>query len=555
MKNKKTALAVIAILMVLSIVLNLYQYNNSKSLSSNLKGTEKLFALDFTKSERDLLKDDVAEAVEKYKLIHEFNIPNDLELPLNFSPVPASYSPAFENNTSDFDLPLNVKLPKNKEELCFYPIAELSNLIKNRVITSKELTEIYLNRIKRYDPELFCVITLLENRALKQAQEMDAEIANGKYRGPLHGIPYGVKDLLALKDYPFTYGSSIYKDQVASTTASAIEKLDEAGGVLIAKLSLGEFAWGDVWFGGKTRNPWNTERGSSGSSAGSASATSAGLVAFALGSETWGSIISPSTECGVTGLRPTFGRVSRTGAMTLSWSMDKIGPICRTAQGCAIVLNAISGTDNKEKILVDIPINSNLSADISTLRVGVVEEYFNQDYPFKANDSIAMQAFEELGIEFIPVKLPEHLPMSALSVILDVEAAAAFSHLTLSNIDDQMVRQGRNAWPNFFRKARYIPAVEYIQANRIRSVLINEFSNLFKEVDVIITPSFAGNQLLMTNLTGHPAISIPTGFTDSNLPTSITLLSNWYREDQILLLAKKYQDKTQWFRQKPLGIN
>ncbi len=554
MRTKKVALTVLAILIILSVALNLYQYLNSKSITSNLKGTEKLFALNFTNSERDLLKDDVTEAIEKYTLIHEFDIQNDLGLSLVFAPVPTSYSPKFESNTSNFDLPTSVNLPENKEDLCFYTIAELSYLIKNRAITSKELTELYLTRIKKYDSELFSVITLLEERALEQAQKMDEEIANGKYRGPLHGIPYGAKDLLALKDYPFTYGSPIYKDQIASTTASVIQKLDEAGAILVAKLSLGEFAWGDVWFGGKTRNPWNTERGSSGSSAGSASATSAGLVAFAIGSETWGSIVSPSTECGVTGLRPTFGRVSRTGAMTLSWSMDKIGPICRTAQDCAIVINSISGTDNMEKVLVDVPLNTNLTEKISRLRVGFAEDYFKQDYPFKTNDSLALIAFEELGIDLIPVKLPEHLPMSALSIILDVEAAAAFSHLTLSNLDDQMVRQVKDAWPNFFRKARYIPAVEYIQANRIRTVLINEFSRLFEEVDVIISPSFADNQLLMTNLTGHPAISIPTGFTDTKLPTSITLISNWYREDNILLLAKKYQDKTLWFREKPEGF-
>ena len=554
MRTKKVALTVLAILIILSVALNLYQYLNSKSVTTNLKGAEKLFALNFTNSERDLLKDDVTEAIEKYTLIHEFDIQNDLDLTLVFAPVPTSYSPKFESNTSNFDLPISVNLPENKEDLCFYTIAELSYLIKNRAITSKELTELYLTRIKKYDSELFSVITLLEERALEQAQKMDEEIANGKYRGPLHGIPYGAKDLLALKDYPFTYGSPIYKDQIASTTASVIQKLDEAGAILVAKLSLGEFAWGDVWFGGKTRNPWNTERGSSGSSAGSASATSAGLVAFAIGSETWGSIVSPSTECGVTGLRPTFGRVSRTGAMTLSWSMDKIGPICRTAQDCAIVINSISGTDNMEKVLVDVPLNTNLTEKISRLRVGFAEDYFKQDYPFKTNDSLALIAFEEFGIDLIPVKLPEHLPMSALSIILDVEAAAAFSHLTLSNLDDQMVRQVKDAWPNFFRKARYIPAVEYIQANRIRTVLINEFSRLFEEVDIIISPSFADNQLLMTNLTGHPAISIPTGFTDTKLPTSITLISNWYREDNILLLAKKYQDKTLWFREKPEGF-
>jgi len=379
-------------------------------------------------------------------------------------------------------------------------------------------------------------------------------LKSGKYRGPLHGIPYGVKDLLALEGVPFTYGSEIYKDQIAEITSPVIEKLNEAGAVLLAKLSLGELAWGDVWYGGKTRNPWNTESGSSGSSAGSASAVAAGLVPFAIGSETWGSIVSPSTVCGVTGLRPTFGRVSRTGAMALSWTMDKIGPIGRTAQDCAIVINAISGPDGIDNTLADVPLNINLARDPKKLRVGYVKSYFDTDYQMKGNDSLALETLKSIGIELIPVSLPDKLPVSAISFILWTEAAAAFSYLTLTNKDDLMVRQVKMAWPNFFRAARFVPAVEYIQANRIRTLLIEEFSKLFNEVDVIVTPSFVGDQLLMTNLTGHPALVLPTGFSDQGLPTSFTIIGNWFREDDILLLGKAYQDKTQFFRQTPKGF-
>lgn len=526
-------------------------YIKGNQIETSIISAEKLFNLNFTDSERDSLTDDLIQNIEKYKAIHKFDIPNNLPPSLIFSPVPMGYSPSFDSKVTDFDMPKGVTLPQNIEDVCFYTVSELSALIKNGQISSEKLTRLFINRLKKHDPQLHCVITLLEERALEQARAMDAELKQGKYRGPLHGIPYGVKDLLALKGYPFTFGSAIYKNQIADITSPVITKLDNAGAVLVAKLSLGELAWGDVWFGGKTRNPWNTNMGSSGSSAGSASATAAGLVPFAIGSETWGSIVSPSTVNGVTGLRPTFGRVSRTGAMALSWSMDKIGPLCRTAQDCAIVINAISGADNMDKTLVDQPLNINLKGDVTKLRVGYVESYFNENYGFKMNDSITLAVLDSLGINLVPVELPEHLPMDALSIILDVEAATAFSHLTLSNLDDQMVRQGKVAWPNFFRKARFIPAVEYLQANRIRTRLIEDFEKIFDKVDVIVTPSFYGNQLLMTNLTGHPALAIPNGFSTNELPTSITFIGNWYREDQLLLLGKAYQDKTEWYRKTP----
>ncbi|PKP38972.1 MAG: amidase [Bacteroidetes bacterium HGW-Bacteroidetes-15] len=553
MKTRPSTILLIIIL-ITSLSLNLFQLFDKNTLDTKIKSAESLFALSFTGSERDSLKDGVKEAIGKYEDIHNFDLSNDVAPSLIFSPVPLSYSPKNIDPISNFAIPRDVSVPQNLDELAFYTLSELASLIKGRKISSYDLTKMCVERLKKYDPTLHCVITLLEDRALAHAKLMDDELEKGKYRGPLHGIPFGVKDLLALEGYPFTWGSAIYKDQIATITSPVVEKLEDAGAVLVAKLSLGELAWGDVWYGEMTRNPWNTETGSSGSSAGSASATAAGLVPFAIGSETWGSIVSPSTVCGVTGLRPTFGRVSRTGAMALSWTMDKIGPICRTAQDCAIVLHAINGLDGIDPTLVDIPFNVDMGKDIRKLKVGYVKGYFEEDYSMKANDEIALKTLNELGVELVPVNLPENLPISALSIILDAEAAAAFSELTLTNKDDLMVRQGVWAWPNFFRKARFIPAVEYIQANRIRTRLIYEFAKIFEEVDVIISPSFGGNQLLMTNLTGHPALSVPTGFTEEGLPTSITFIGNWYKEDDIMLLGNAYQNKTEWFRQIPEGF-
>lgn len=551
----KTTIILLVIIVLASFSLNVYQLVSKHQLKTKIKGAESLYNLKFTESERDSLFDGVVESIGKYEEIHKFDLSNDIPPSFVFSPVPLSYKPKNTDPFSNFGIPKEVAIPENLEDLAFYTVAELSVLMKNRSISSYNLTQMYINRLKKYDPTLHCVITLLEERALAHAKLMDEELDKGIYRGPLHGIPYGVKDLLALEGYPFTWGSAIYKDQIATITSPVIEKLEDAGAVLVAKLSLGELAWGDVWYGEKTRNPWNTEMGSSGSSAGSASATAAGLVPFAIGSETWGSIVSPSTVCGVTGLRPTFGRVSRTGAMALSWTMDKIGPLCRTAQDCAIVLNTINGLDGIDPALAGIPFNIDLNKDVKKIKVGYVADYFAEKYGMKTNDSIVLKTLSEMGIELTPVKLPENLPVSALSIILDAEAAAAFSELTLTNKDDFMVRQGVWAWPNFFRKARFIPAVEYIQANRIRTRLISEFAKLFDEVDVIISPSFGGNQLLMTNLTGHPALSVPTGFSEEGLPTSITIIGNWFKEDDIILLGNAYQNKTEWFRMIPEGFS
>jgi Asp-tRNA(Asn)/Glu-tRNA(Gln) amidotransferase A subunit family amidase len=403
--------------------------------------------------------------------------------------------------------------------------------------------------LKKYGPLLECVITLTEELALKQASQADKEIAAGNYRGTLHGIPYGIKDLFAAKGYKTTWGAAPYKDQVIDMDATVVKKLQEAGAVLVAKLTMGALAWGDRWYGGKTRNPWDTSQGSSGSSAGSAAAVSAGLVPFAIGTETWGSIVSPSTVCGTTGLRPTFGRVSRNGAMALSWSMDKIGPVCRTVEDCAIVFKAIMGRDNIDKSVSDYPFTYQPDIDIKSLRIGYVEKDFAAEYPFKTNDSLTLAALGALGAMLVPIELPD-LPVSDLSFILSAEAAAAFDELTRSNRDDLLVRQIKNAWPNEFRQARLIPAVEYINANRIRYQLIQAMQQLMQEIDLYLAPSWQGNNLLLTNLTGHPCVVLPNGFHEGT-PTSITFNGRLYDEGTILAVARAYQNATTFHRQHP----
>ncbi len=392
------------------------------------------------------------------------------------------------------------------------------------------------------------MITLTEERALARAKQADEEIAKGKYRGLLHGIPYGAKDLLAVKGYKTTWGAMPYKDQTIDEDATVIRKLDDAGAVLVAKLTMGALAWGDVWYGGMTRNPWNLEQGSSGSSAGSASATAAGLVAFAIGTETWGSIVSPSTRCGTTGLRPTYGRVSRTGAMALSWSMDKIGPICRTVEDCAIVFDAIRGADGIDQTLIDAPFNYSPRIDIKKLKIGYLKKLFDEKYENSAADAAVLAKLRELGCELVPVELPDY-PVDAISFILSAEAASAFDELTRSGRDDLMVRQTRDAWPNVFRASRLIPAVEYIQANRLRYLIIQDMQKL--GVDVWLSPSFGGSNLLLTNLTGHPCVVLPNGFDEKGSPTSVTFMGKLFGEAELLAVAKAYQDATDYHLKHP----
>ena len=515
-----------------------------------LTAAEKLLGLEFTRQEKELMLDGLRENLERYQRIRELEIPNAIPPALDFNPVPAGTS--FETDHRPFRAspPGNVDVPEDREELAFYSVGELAELIRTRRITSTELTKLYLTRLEKYGPKLECVVTLTRELAFEQARRADEEIASGAYRGPLHGIPYGAKDLLAVKGYKTTWGAMPYKDQVIDEDAAVVRRLEEAGAVLVAKLTLGALAWGDVWYGGKTRNPWNLEEGSSGSSAGSSAATSAGLVAFAIGTETWGSIVSPCTRCGVTGLRPTYGRVSRSGAMALSWSMDKIGPICRTVEDCALVFDAIAGPDGVDRTVVDLPFNYDPNVKLSDLRIGFLQKEFEKDYDTRDNDLASLDVLRGLGARLVSLELPG-LPVSALSFILQAEAAAAFDELTRSGKDDLLVRQIENAWPNVFRQSRFTSAVEYIQANRVRYLVIQEMAEIMSDIDVYVAPSFGGDNLLLTNLTGHPAVVLPNGFRENGSPASISFIGGLYDEAAVLAVAKAYQDATAFHREHP----
>lgn len=516
----------------------------------DIKIAGKVAGLDFSRSEIDSMYEGVERDRMSYIENRKSPLNNSTAPALVFNPVPSGFEFPQEYKPLFFESNDDVNLPEDLDDLAFYSVSQLSTLIRQRKITSVELTTFFLDRLKRYNSELHCVITLTEERAMQQAQQADKEIAAGQYRGMLHGIPYGAKDLFSVAGYPTTWGAMPYKDQVIEQDAAVIKKLDEAGAVLLGKLSMGALAWGDVWFAEKTRNPWNTATGSSGSSAGSGSAVAAGLVPFALGTETLGSIISPSTVNGITGLRPTFGRVSRDGAMALVWSMDKIGPMTRSAEDAAIVFSVLHGADTKDPTTKDLPFNYDSRTNISSLKIGYLPAAFERDYPFKKNDSLILELLKAANIELIPVTLPV---LPDLRLILNVESAAAFDELTTSNRDDLLVRQIKNAWPNVFRQARLVPAVEYVQANRRRSLLIEQMQEVFDAVDVYLHPTWGGSSLTITNYTGHPSICFPNGFNDG-LPTSISITGNLYDEASILHVARFIQERTDWHLQHPSGF-
>jgi Asp-tRNA(Asn)/Glu-tRNA(Gln) amidotransferase A subunit family amidase len=512
----------------------------------------KLFGIEFSAAERDSMVDVLNNQLLGFERVRKIPLTNDIAPALLFDPVPVGFE--FEKLRKPFRASAigKVTLPKDRDSLAFYTMAQLGELIRTRQISSVELTQFFIARLKKYSPTLFNVITLTEELALQQATQADAEIKAGKYRGPLHGIPYGAKDLLSKKGYPTTWGSNIYKTQQLPYDATVIQKLEKAGAVLVAKMSLGEFAMGDVWFGGMTRNPWNTKTGASGSSAGSGSAVSAGCLPFAIGTETLGSIVSPSTVNGVTGLRPTFGRVSRFGAMALSWSMDKIGPMARSVEDCALIFNVIQGPDGQDATVRDVPFNYEPLKTLKGVRIGYLKKSFESPYPNRANDSITLAKLRELGAELVPFELPSY-PVGDLTITIGVESGAAFDELTLTNKDDQMVRQTKNAWPNRFRSARFIPAVEYLQAQRVRTKMIQDLYQVLKKerFDVYITPVNAGGNLTYTNLSGHPSICLPNGFNRNGLPTAITLSAQLYAEAKLLAVAKMVQDATDWHKKHP----
>lgn len=551
----KVSLAALGLLLSLVLILGgafaLYYFKGRTITLQDISAAGKISGLEFNQQEKRMMLPDLKTNLRNFRAMREISLQNSISPSLIFNPLPSGFDlTRFRHDTGfDPEEPDEVRLPDNLEDLAFYPVTDLAWLIKHRRIGSEFLTRLYLERLKKYGPKLRCLVTLTEDLALQQAARADRELAAGIYRGPLHGIPYGLKDLLAVRGYPTTWGSPIFKNQQLDIESTVFEKLTEAGAVLVAKLSMGELAWGDVWFGGQTLNPWDPEQGSSGSSAGSASATAAGLVAFAIGTETWGSIVSPSTRCGASGLRPTFGRVSRYGAMALSWSMDKIGPIARSVDDLALIFRYIIGPDGKDRTVYDLPFSYHSRLDLKKIRVGYLKEAFGRIRNNQGKYLAVLDVLKEMGLEPVEIKLPAIDP-NIISFILNVEAAAAFDELTRNNLDDLMVRQGRNAWPNVFRQARFIPAVEYLQANRVRTLLIEDLAEILKDIDVYLTPS-AGPNLLLTNLTGHPAVVVPCGFDDSGHPLSISFIGNLFEEGKALRLAKAYQEATGWHLKHP----
>jgi Asp-tRNA(Asn)/Glu-tRNA(Gln) amidotransferase A subunit family amidase len=533
---------------------------DAKAITKDLLDeAEKVAGLEFTEAERDLMLEDLNDNLEGYQRLRAIGIGNEVRPALSFDPgVPESALPR-DRRPLVASRPANVRRPATLEALAFRPVTELAELVRTRQVTAAELTRMYLARLKRHGPALECVIALTEERALRQAADADREIAAGRYRGPLHGIPWGAKDLLAVRDYPTTWGAKPFETQRIDEDATVVQRLDAAGAVLVAKLTLGALAWGDVWFGGTTKNPWNLEQGSSGSSAGPASATVAGLVAFSIGSETLGSIVSPSTRCGATGLRPTFGWVSRAGAMALSWSMDKLGPIGRTVEDCALVMAAIHGPDGRDPTVRDAAFAWDGTAGIGGIRVGYLASAFERERgdngaEWRAFDLRALDTMRRLVPDLTPVELPDRdtYPPDAMGFILSVEAAAAFDELTRSNRDDLMVRQVRNAWPNVFRAARLVPAVEYINANRLRTMLMRAMDDALANVDVVITPSYAPRVLQYTNLTGHPAVVLPNGFrAEDGTPTSISFIGRLFTDAKVLAVAKAWQEATDFHTKHP----
>lgn len=522
-------------------------------IADDIKAAQRVFDLDFDDAEIDQLLPNINRTLNGIKELHNYDLDNSVPPAIWFKPQQTGKSIPSTQSKMNWELPTNVSLPANRNDLAFYTVAELSVLIRERKITSVELTEYFIGRLKKHGGTLQSVITITEERAMASARKADDLLKNGTYLGPLHGIPYGAKDLLAVPDYKTTWGAGPYKDQSrGEELATVIDKLDKAGAVLVAKLTLGALAMGDVWYGGTTKNPWNLEQGSSGSSAGSGSSTSAGLVPFALGTETLGSIVSPSTRNGVTGLRPTFGRVSRAGAMALSWTMDKIGPMTRSALDAALVFDAIRGEDNKDLTVEDHPFNYQGKADLSKLRVGYLKGYFdNNRRSQKANDDQVLEVLKSLGADLQPVEWVSDMPFGAMQGILSAEASAAFDALTRSDRDTLLVRQNAGAWPNSFRAARFISAVDYINANRARYELVERVNQLMKDYDVIVTPSFGGSQLLTTNLTGHPCVVLKNGYTEDGSPTSISFIGNLFDEATILSVARAYQEATEYDEQHP----
>ncbi len=532
---------------------------------------EKLIGIELTDAQEAMALAGVNRNLDAYESVRKIEVPLDTEPAIAFHPTRAKkelYAPRTKFRFGKVELPAF----KSVDDLAFATVPQLAELIRTRKVSSTELTKMYLARLKRFGPKLLCVVTLTEELALKQAAAADAEIKRGKYRGPLHGIPWGAKDLFATKGIKTTWGAEPYRDQVVDYDSTVVERLNEAGAVLVAKLSMGALAQGARWFAGVTRNPWQpdeAQQGSSGSSAGPGSATAAGLVGFSIGTETLGSIVSPSSRCGVVGLRPTYGRVSRYGAMGLSWTMDKIGPMCRGVEDCAAALSAIYGPDGKDITVGDAPFNWNPDTNISTMRIGYLKAEFEgtggpggpggpatpnpqQQRTAEQRRAVyktALEALEKAGAKLVPIELPK-FSAGPLRYILSAEAAAAFDDITRDGRVNQLSGQGPGDWPNTFRTSRFIPAVEYLRAQRARTLLMHEMEKLMSQWDVFVSPAPGSASLLVTNLTGHPAVVVPCGFVN-DLPAAIMFTGGVYDEVSPLRVALAFERATKWHTMHP----
>jgi Asp-tRNA(Asn)/Glu-tRNA(Gln) amidotransferase A subunit family amidase len=529
--------------------------------AADLIAADKLAGRAYTEKEHGLMLRGAGDLRKSYAVLQHADVDERVEPATKFDPrLPAMHLPTGRGSLHPVSAPTPT-YDGNLESLAFAPVATLARLIRARKITSVELTRMYLDRLRKYGPRLNCVITLTDELALKQAGRADAELAAGRYRGPLHGIPWGAKDLLATRGIRTTWGAKPYEHQVLDYDATVVQRLDEAGAVLVAKLSMGELAVNDVWYGGMTRNPWNPKQGSSGSSAGPGSATAAGLVGFSIGSETLGSIVSPSVRCGVTGLRPTYGRVSRYGAMALCWTMDKLGPMCRGVEDCALVLSAIYGPDGKDGTVADVPFHWHPALPLRSLRVGINQAAFDgigktrpgpQSEAHKKVYAEALATLHKLGITPKPITLPQETEAygALADLIIDVESAATFAQLTASGKLDLLAGQAAYSWPNTFRLGSTVPAVDYLQALRVRAQLQQAMATALHEVDCYVTVPFAGPTLTYTNLTGHPTLVTRCGMID-NVPQSIEFVGALYNEAAILRLGLAFEQATNWHTQWP----
>jgi len=517
------------------------QVTTSRAVTPEMiQQAEWVAGLELAEEDRAAVAGRVQSALQRFEEMRKVEVGYDVPPALLFNAAPTMrHEGALDRSTVQANA-ASIEKPDGDEAIAFLSVTELASLIRTKQISSVELTKLYLDRLHRFDKTLKCVVTFTDDLALRQASQADDELARGNYRGPLHGIPWGAKDLIAYPGYKTTWGATPFKDQQLDVKATVAERLEQAGAVLVAKLSLGALAMGDQWFGGMTRNPWNIEQGSSGSSAGSASAVAAGLVGFALGSETLGSIVSPCRRCGTSGLRPTYGRVSRYGCMTLAWSMDKVGPICRSLEDCAIVFGAIHGHDGRDGTAVNQPFTWPMQGGLSELRVGFFES--SSEPP---EDRADLRVLRELGVKLVPVRLPETLPVWAMTIILNTEAATVFDELTRNNITE-----GLNSWPNSFRQGAFVSAVEYLRANRLRTMLMMEMETLMSGIDCYV----GGDDLAITNLTGHPTAVLPNGFDqkeDVRTPNAITFTGKLFGETKLLAVAHGYQQATGFHREHP----